>query len=132
MTAHEQVWTLLHEALHGVDSGATPQDRCNSDVCFAGWRSCAAAGIPQQCYQWNNDIVERWDFRDIENASDRLLNYPRLLVEAGKGVDFRNNVDNYVSWAVARWADAQWRECDGPNLLTNPFVGYPPAAPGAP
>lgn len=130
--AHEQVWTLVHEALHGVDSGATPQDRCNPQICFAGWRSCTAAGIPQQCYQDNGNLVASWNFITIEDPGVRLWNYPRLLVEAGEGKDFRNNVDNYVSWAVARWADAQWRECNGPNLTTHPLTGHPPLAPGPP
>lgn len=105
---NSRIWMLFHENVHGISYTNVPRDVCSS-ACYGGWR-CAY----RQCYGATAANFS-WNFEDAVDAPFHLNN-PRNLIVLGDPEKARKNVDNYVSWAIARFADANWGLCNSPNL----------------
>lgn len=109
-----RVWTLIHEWFHNIRNSIRPHDACSS-ACNSGtfgWKCYWGTGHSHQCYQ-DEAVSASWFFNPGDGGS------PRSLVEAENIQIALDNVDNFVSWCIARWLDPQWGFCDGPRKLLN-------------
>jgi hypothetical protein len=111
-----RVWMIAHEWFHGIRSFNRPHDLCAQpcDSGATGWKCKFGEGHSHQCYQLDATRFS-WDLAASGGGP------PRQLAEAGRIQDTLDNIDNFISWAIARWVDPQWGRCDGPRPLPDGF-----------
>ena len=95
---------ILHECMHNILGLGKPRDEKAKGVCTHSWLPGEEG---PRCY---SNFFDHYSWHFGETPSD-----PRRLVLAHRDETANNNIDNFVSWAVRRWMDPQFGQCDGPR-----------------